>query len=285
VPNCQWANLKYPKFDGRDHVGFGAWETCSAMFEEKQHWAKAPSAECSQTDLKACATIKDCSKAGFSDKMGSNSDYETSWVNCRKICSPKAWEAYCVGMACLGSQHEAQCNNVTAAVNPTYQVSYKSSTEPAWVAGDRCRSIGELCDNGATLQQVGGFGWAGFAFLAVGQILLVAYGAMGKKAIKFKVLVASVANFSAGWICLLISWAMFNSAVNTKATCTVMDASKTGVVVATGNFGDIINASGSYSYGMVIASWVLTTLVIGVIAQRIFTDFKNKTVALQESSI
>merc|ERR1719253_858066 len=109
---------------------------------------------------------------------------------------------------------------------------------------------------------------------------------MGKMASKFKVLVASLANFSVGWICLLVSWAMFAGAVNNKATCTVMDASKTGLVVASGNFGDIINASGSYSFNMVIFSWILTTLVIGVIAQRVGADFKKKnTVAQEEKTV
>jgi hypothetical protein len=187
-------------------------------------------------------------------------------------------------MACSGSEHKVQCNNVTAAVNPAYQVTYKSSTEPAWAAGERCRSIGDVCDNGATLQHVGGFGWAAFAFLSIGQILLVAYGTMSNKNNKFKALVGSLANFSVGWICLLVSWAMFAGAVNNKATCTVMDASAKGLVVASGNFGDIIN--GSYSYNMVIASWVLMTLVIGVVAQRVCTDFKKKnTVAVEEKAV
>jgi len=275
VPNCQWANLKYPKFDGRDHVGIGAWQACSAMFESKQVWAQAPS-ECSLSDLQGCANIKDCDQADFSDQAGSNKDYEKSWVNCRETCSLSAWQAHCLSMGCGGSQHKVQCNNVTNAVQPNYQVSYGSSTAPAWGAGDRCRSVGDLCDNGATLQSVGGFGWAGFAFISIAQILLVAYGTMGKKASKLQVLVASVAFFAIGWICLLISWAMFASTVNSKATCTVMDVSKTGAVVATGNFGDIINASGSYSYCFVVASWVLTTLVIGVIAHHLHSEIGKK---------
>jgi len=152
------------------------------------------------------------------------------------------------------------------------------------VAGERCRNLEELCDNGAKLARVGSFGWAGFAFICIGQILLVAFGSVGKKQHKFKMLIASLANFCIGWTCLLCSWAMFASAMGDKATCTVMDASKTGAVKASGNFGDIIVYSGSYSYYFVIFSWILTTLVIGVVAQKVFVDVRKgggKTVATE----
>merc|ERR1712217_577553 len=89
---------------------------------------------------------------------------------------------------------------------------------------------------------------------------------------KLKVLIASLANFSIGWICLLVSWATFASAVSDKAACIVMDVSKTGVVTATGNFGDIINGVGSYSYLFVILSWLLVTFVIGVLTQKVYTE-------------
>jgi len=269
VPNCQWGNLKYAKFDGRDHVGIGAWETCSVIFESEQDWAKTRS-ECSQADLNTCASIKDCKIGDFSDQKGSNTDYEKSWVNCRKICSPKAWEAHCISMGCGGSQHTVQCNNVTKAVHQDFQVSYVDSSEPAWTAGDRCRGVGELCDNDGTLGQVGGFGWASFAFACIAQMLLVAHATISNKARKLKVLVASLANFAVSWVCLLVCWALFANAVGSKATCTVIDASATGAVRATGNFGDIINASGSYSYYFVVLSWLLTTLVIGVLAEHIY---------------
>jgi len=107
---------------------------------------------------------------------------------------------------------------------------------------------------------------------------------VSKKQHKFKMLIASLANFCIGWTCLLCSWAMFASAMGDKATCTVMDASKTGAVKASGNFGDIIVYSGSYSYYFVIFSWILTTLVIGVVAQKVFVDVRKgggKTVATE----
>jgi len=274
VPNCQWGNLKYPKFDKRDHVGIGAWEACSAMFEDKQDWAQA--LECSQSDLQTCANIAKCSDAAFSDTMGSNTYYESSWVNCRSTCSLTQWSAHCQSMGCAGSLHSLQCNNVTEAVKPLYQVSYKSSTEPAFAAGNRCREVGEICDNGGSLSTAGAFGWCGFTFLSIAQLLLIAYGSMSKSPNKLKVLMASLANFSIGWICLLVSWAVFASAVSGKASCTVMDVSNKGLVTASGNFGDIINGSGSYSYLFVILSWLLTTLVIGVVTQKIYTEVKKK---------
>jgi len=276
VPNCQWGNLKYPEFDGRDHMGIGAWEACSTMFESKQDWAEALPA-CLQADLQACATIKDCSAAGFSDKKGSNKDYEESWVSCREKCSLSSWGAHCLSMGCAGSQHTVQCNNVTKAVQPNnYQVTYQNGAQPAWAGGNRCRGVGEICDNGATLSTAGAFGWCGFAFIFIAQFLLITYGAMGVKPSKLKVLIASLASFSIGWMCLLVSWAVFASAVSGKATCTVMDVSTTGLVTASGNFGDIINASGSYSYLFVILSWLMTTLVIGVLAQKVYTEVSKK---------
>jgi sodium-dependent phosphate cotransporter len=274
VPNCQWGNLKYPKFDGRDHVGIGAWQTCSAMFEEKVDWASSRS-ECSASDLSSCATIKDCKLADFSDQKGSNKDYEKSWVACRKMCSPKTWETHCLNMACGGSQHTVQCNNVTKAVHQDFQVSYMTGTAPAWSAGDRCRSVSEICDNGSTLQQIGSLGWTSFAFLSIGQIMLVVHGSVSNKAKKLKLLMGSCSNFAIGWIFLLVTWAMFASAVGSKTTCTVMDASTTGAIRASGNFGDIIMASGSYSYYFIIGSWILTTLVIVVLVEHIFTERKK----------
>jgi hypothetical protein len=133
-----------------------------------------------------------------------------------------------------------------------------------------------MCDNDGTLSMAGAFGWCGFAFTCIAQILLLTYGSMGQKPSKRKVLIASLANFFIGWICLLVSWATFASAVSGEATCTVMDVSNTGVVTATGNFGDIINGMGSYSYLFVILSWLLTTLVIGVLTQKVYTEVFKK---------
>jgi hypothetical protein len=182
-------------------------------------------------------------------------------------------------MGCAGSQHTTQCNNVTKAVQPNYQVSYETSGATAWTGGKRCRGVDEICDNSGTLSTAGVFGWCGFAFNVIAQFLLLTYGSMREKPSKLKVLIASLANFSIGWICLLVSWAVFASALSDKATCTVMDVSKNGLVKASGNFGDIINGAGSYSYLFVILSWILTTLAVGVLTQKVYTEFSKKAKA------
>jgi hypothetical protein len=275
VPNCQWGNLKYPKFDGRDHVGIGAWQACSAMYTEDQTWAKPRLVDCSPADLQACGSIKDCA----SEQDGANVKYEKSWVACRKKCSPQAWETFCLGMACGGAadMHKEQCTNVTQAVNQKFQVTYRDTKDLAWAKGDRCRDISEMCDNSSTLGRAGIFGWLGFVFAFLGQVLLLVYVFMGaKRPNLFKFMWGSLAAFFIAWVFMLVSWATFAGAVNGEATCTVMDASATGAVVASGNFGDIIHASGSYSYAFVIGSWLLTTIIIGVLAERIYRLSRQK---------
>jgi hypothetical protein len=282
VPNGQWANLKYPKFDGRDHVGIGAWQACSAMYSSEQGWA-APRTECSGADIFSCAAIKGCASAGFSDKAGSNDLYEKSWTACRENCSLKSWSAHCVSMACKGSLHTAQCNNVTGAVKPAYHLMYKTDRGKAWRthdSGGHCRSLNALCDNGDKLGAAGSFGWLGFAFALLGQFLLCAPSG-GSESRKDKILIGSFASYLLAWVWLLISWAIFASAASDQVSCTVMDASKTGAVIATGQFGDIINSSGSYGYAFVIGSWVFTTLVVVVIGQRILAERKRKSVAIK----
>jgi hypothetical protein len=166
---------------------------------------------------------------------------------------------------------------VTEAVQPNYKVSYENGGATAWAGGNRCRGVDEICDNDATLSTAGAFGWCGFAFIFIAQCLVLAYGSMGQKPSKLKVLIGSLANFSIGWICLLVSLAVFASAINGQATCTVMDVSAKGLVIASGNFGDIINGKGSYSYLFVILSWILTTLAVGVLTQKVFTEVSKKT--------
>lgn len=276
LPNCQWANLKYPKFDGRDHVGIGAWHACSAMFESTQVYAP-PLPVCSHSDLEECAKMENCNVfADFSEKPAANKHYEKSWVQCRTKCSLNVWGSHCLNMGCGGSQHTEQCKNVTEAVQQSFHVSYRDTSEPAWIAGDRCRDVSEICDIDAELGQAGGFGWCGFGFFALGQCLLIAYTTMHKKRDVLRVLVASLASFLVAWILLLVSWAIFVSALHSNATCTIIDASANGAIIATGNFGEIINGQGSYSFAFVIASWVLATLVVGVISHRVCNEFAKK---------
>jgi len=268
LPNCQWGNLKYPKFDGRDHMGIGASQACSAMFEEGVAWAK-PLSGCTQAELEKCGNIATCAASGFSDEYGSNKKYEESWVSCRKNCSIQEWSKFCLSMDCSGTVHKKQCNNITEAVHQSFPVTYKQSTSLAIAPGSRCRDVSDVCDNGAKLGNVGGFGWCGFAFSILGQILLLAF--MAKRE-KIKVLGASLACFFFAWIFLLISWAMFASLSNSSTSCIVMDASATGAVVASGNFGDIIKGWGSYSYAITVASWMLTTLVVAVLGHHFATE-------------
>jgi hypothetical protein len=177
VPNCQWGNLKYAKFDERDHIGIGAFQACSKLFESKQEWAQAK--HCSLAALQTCVSeqMSGCNDADYSSKLGANEYYEASWISCRGQCSLAQWEAYCLDMKCGGELHTAQCTNVTKAVamEKNVKLAYQNEAVPAWVAGERCRDISQICDNGAKLEQVGGFGWCGFAFVGIAQILLIAY--------------------------------------------------------------------------------------------------------------
>jgi len=127
-------------------------------------------------------------------------------------------------------------------------------------------------------------GWAGFGHALVAQFLLVGYGAMGKSPNALRVLQCSLAAFFMAWVLLLASWAVFAGTIDDKATCTVMDASATGAVVASGNFGDIVHGSGSYSYAFVIGAWILLNLIIGVVAHRIFTEIKRVKAAKAKTS-
>jgi len=98
---------------------------------------------------------------------------------------------------------------------------------------------------------------------------------MAQRQGKVKVLAASLGCFFFAWIMLLISWAMFASLSRGETTCIVMDASSTGAVVAHGPFGDIIKGWGSYSYAITVASWMLTTLVVGVLVHHLAAEVKK----------
>jgi len=82
-------------------------------------------------------------------------------------------------------------------------------------------------------------------------------------------------------ILLLASWAVFASTTGKDAECKVEAESGKGVVIASGKFGDIINGSGSYTFGYVIGAWLMSGLPIALIAVRIkdLPDSKEKEVA------
>jgi len=274
VPNCQWGNLKYTKFDGRDHVGIGAWSVCSAMFEEDVPWAAQPS--CSPAELKVCANFTGCEVTEFSTTAGANKLYEKAWLDCRDKCSSKEWEDHCKDAKCGGSLHETQCRNVTDALQENYVPSYKWNHKPAWVGGSRCRDLDQLCRPISSLKTAGVFGWLGFAFAIIGQGLVMAYLSLQDPVRKFQILVGSLASFSTAWIALLVSWSVFASLLSSEVQCRLMDASAQGAVVAHGKFGDIIQASGSFGYGFVVGSWVLMTLVVVVIGHRVFLGVQQR---------
>jgi hypothetical protein len=172
-------------------------------------------------------------------------------------------------MKCEGSYHAEQCTNVTQAVHENFRVEYQINIQPAWNAGERCRDISDICDNGEELGNAGILGWLGFGILSLGQCLLMAYVAMHKKRDMLMVLAASLASFLLAWVLLLYCWAVFANAVRSDVRCLIIDASRNGVVTASGAFGDIVHGQGSYSFAFVVASWVLATAVVGVVSHRL----------------
>jgi len=276
VPNAQWGNMKYAKFDPREHVGIGAWSACSAQYTEQMSWASAPS--CTESEANACWSwhMGSCSSAEFADTAGANKNYEKSWENCTAHyqCTPAEWEAACLSASCGGSGHESQCKNLTAAVTRDIVVSYPNSGV-AWAEGDACRPLSDVCDNAGTLGHAGNFAVVGLLTAVAGQFCLLAYLFMRKSRDMSKVLLAATGAFALAWVMLLASWAAFASAVGGETTCTIVDVTTRKAALATGSFGEIINGGGSYSYGFVIFSWILLTAVLALVVQRVLFDMKN----------
>jgi hypothetical protein len=107
---------------------------------------------------------------------------------------------------------------------------------------------------------------AGLVFAAFGLGCLVTHS------IKFEyrlILFASLAFWALAWVLLLASFAVFAGTIGKDTECKVEAESKQGAVIAQGKFGDIINGGGSYTYGFVIGSWLLTFVPIVLIALRI----------------
>jgi len=57
-----------------------------------------------------------------------------------------------------------------------------------------------------------------------------------------------------------------------STTCLIESDHAESVIAARGNFGDIINGSGSYTYYYVIGAWVVLTVVVGVVIHCIFDE-------------
>jgi len=273
VPNCQWGILKYSVEDGRDHTGIGAWVSCSKSFEKEVTFIAEPVSG-SASDLAECseAFVDTCSDAGFEEESEEDAleVYIAAWQECRSTCSPKQWLDHCKAQPCADSSHSDNCQSVfEGSTKVNYPFRYGTVGEVAWNEGAACRPNGDICSNAAALAHAGNLGVVGLVFAFAAQGLMLSYVFLDGKRDMTKFLQGSAAGFAACWVFLLASWAVFASALDADAECKVMDLSGTGAVIATGKFGDIVEASFSYNY--VMYGWLLTTAILAVITHRIAT--------------
>jgi len=275
VPNGQWANMKYAKFDKREHIGIGAWSACSSHYKKDMSWASAP--DCTSAEATQCWNwhMSSCD----SSKDGANKKYEKSWENCTSHfkCTPAQWESACLAGSCEGSLHDEQCKNLTKAVTFDFAVSYENadSSNNAWEAGDVCRPLSDVCDNSDKIGHAGNLASVGLVFTCIAQVLLLAYLFRRLKQDMSKCLIAATANFALAWIMLLASWATFAGAVSGDATCVIVDVTTRKAALAKGSFGNIINEQGSYCYAFIISSWILLTCILPLAVQRVVFDMKH----------
>jgi len=115
------------------------------------------------------------------------------------------------------------------------------------------------------VQVAGNLAVAGLVFAAIGLAILVTYS---MKQTLAKLLLASIASWVLACFLLLASWATFAGSLGKDAVCKVEAESLKGAVLAHGKFADITNG-GSYTYGFVIGSWLLSVAPISLIALRI----------------
>jgi len=273
VPNCQWGILKYSVEDGRDHIGIGAWVSCSKSFENEVSFVAGPVSG-SASDLTTCSQdfVDTCSDAGFAEESEDDAleVYIDAWQACRSSCSPQQWLDHCKAESCAGSSHNDYCQSVfDGATEVNYPFKYGTTGEVAWNEGAACRPNDAICSNSASLAHAGNLGVVGLIAAFAAQGLLLSYVFLDGNRDMKKFLQGSVAGFAACWVFLLASWAMFASALGADAECKVMDLSGNGAVIATGKFGDIVQ--GSFSYNYVMYSWLLNTAILAVIIHRIAT--------------
>merc|ERR1711990_60540 len=119
---------------------------------------------------------------------------------------------------------------------------------------------------------------SGLVVAIIGLGLLVTYSLKLERSIY---LFVSLGFWALAWVLLLASWASFASILGKDASCKVEAESAQGVVLANGKFGDIINGSGSYTYGFVIGSWICTSVVILLIGLRIYEMRSPETKEMQ----
>jgi len=266
--------MKYTSWDKRNHYGIGTFSSCSYAFKESMAWAPMINeAGCNATVLAACGKdiLEDCQKSGFSDSDGANSKYEKSWVGCREECLTSQWHKWCEDQQCSGSKHADQCKNVTETVQRPYTVKHMPAGN-AWEAGELCRDVGFLCAGvDGDIETAGKLSVAGLVFAGLGLACLIAHTMRQNFQ---KVLLTSMGFWLLAWVLLLASWASFASIIGKDAECKVEAESRKGAVIASGKFGDIINGSGSYTYGVVCGSWLLASVPITLIGLRI-KDLRN----------
>jgi len=273
VPNCQWGNIKYTPEDGRDHIGVGAWASCSSSFKEEVLFISPVS--CNATELTACSAdfLSTCSEASFAeeDEDDAMEVYIEGWHTCKSSCSRDQWLTSCRASPCAGSSHGDFCDSMEASTADRYPFKYGTAGDVAWTAGEACRPNDAICNNGASLANAGNLAVVGIVAAFAGEFLLLAYVFLdGTRDMKM-CLFGAAGSFAACWLFLLSSFGVFASALGADAECKVMDASGTGAVIATGKFGDIIEDGGSFSYNFLIYSWLLTMVILAAIIHRIVT--------------
>lgn len=143
----------------------------------------------------------------------------------------------------------------------------------AWEAGELCRGLDFLCTGvDGDIKVAADLAVAGLVFAGAGLGSLIAYSSRQNTHI---IVFASFALWVLASVLLLASWAVFTSTLGKDAQCKVEAESGKGVVVAAGRFSDIINESGSFTYGFVIGSWLVAFIPIVLIALRI-NDISTK---------
>jgi hypothetical protein len=274
LTNAKWADIKYPSFDKRDHIGFSAWRACNyGYYDNDMDWAQPYDlSECDSTYLNTCATMSDCTKVSFSNIPDINQEYENSWTSCRDKCPMFKWLQWCESQACGGTYHKLQCQNVSEAVMRPYVVTYGPSgslglQDKAWEKGDRCRNLGDVCDNSKSMKVVGDVGCVAFVFAFLGHVAVLVYNSQYKKKDVKMVLVFGLVSWLFMWVFSFISWLHYVTVSKDKTTCVVEDVSGTGAVLATGAFKDI--AGSSYTFGYMIGSWIISLVVIVSILVRL----------------
>eukprot|EP00931_Biecheleriopsis_adriatica_P087539 TRINITY_DN619_c0_g1_i3.p1 TRINITY_DN619_c0_g1~~TRINITY_DN619_c0_g1_i3.p1 ORF type:complete len:855 (-),score=202.32 TRINITY_DN619_c0_g1_i3:153-2717(-) len=286
VPNNQWGIVKYTKFDGRDHIGIGAWSSCSASFTDKVLF-RSPKVECSTTQLNTCFNdlTSACAADGFSSQGGAYKKYEASWSACRDVCTTEQWDKKCTSMSCEGSLHAEQCGNITSAVKSIASVKVTYGSGAAWEEGDKCRANSEIFDDAsaASLAHAGNLGIVGIITSCAGQISVLSYIFLDGKRDMRMALIGSLVCFAITWIFLVASWGVFSGALGNAATMKLIDDSETGAIIAEGNFGDIIDGA-SFSFHFVLISWLLTMPIMALIGQKLMAPPAPSSSAAPEAT-